>query len=178
MGLRLITPPTAPAVAVSDIKADLRVDHNDDDALIAAYLDASTQWVEERLEKKLMTQSWEFVIDEFPCNEIMLPLGPVQTLTAIHYFDPSTLEMLLPASDYYLDNTSRDPWVFPQAAWPTTQTAVNAVRIEFVVGYPTAAKIPQPITQAIRLLVREAYDGSAVEKTVDRLLLPFLRMSA
>lgn len=178
MGQRLVTPPTEPPISLEDMKHDLRVDHADDDTLIAAYLDAATQWVEERLQKKLMTQTWELVLDEFPRCEIYLPFGPAQTVETINYFGITGTETLLPATLYYLDNASRDPWIFPQVAWPLTLAAANAVSIKFVAGYPTAEEVPNPIKQAVRLLVRESYDGAEVEVTVDRMLVNYLRMVA
>lgn len=178
MGLRLITPPTTLSVALADVKKDLRVDHTDDDAMITEYIKAGTQWVEQRLELKLMPQTWDFVFDLFPTNEIKLPFGPLRSVVNIFYIDADGLEQTVPSVSYYMDDVSPDPWIFPIDPWPTTLDAINAVRVQFIAGYEDAAHIPTPLTQAVRLMVRQAYDGDDVKNAVDNLILNFTRLTA
>lgn len=178
MGRRLITPPTALAVSLADAKKDLRVDHSDDDALITGYIKAGTQWVEQRLEIKLMPQTWELVVDAFPPNEVKLPFGPLRSVEEIFYFDTGGIEQTINEADYYVDDASEDPWVFPVTSWPATLDSVNVVRVQFVAGYEDATKIPEPIAQAVRLMVRQLYDGDDVKAAVDNLILNFTRLAA
>jgi uncharacterized phiE125 gp8 family phage protein len=180
MGLRLITAPTDYALSLSEMKAHLRVDTTDDDALITRYLVDATEFLEQRLERKLMTQTWELIIDTFPDAEILLPFPPVQSITSVSYYDTAGNPATVASSDYFLDNTSRDPWLFPEAAspWPSTLDAVNSVTIRFVAGYATAAAVPGSIKAALVLKVRELYDEVNSDQAIDRLLQPYMRQAA
>lgn len=160
MGIRLITPPAVEPVTVSEMKAMLRVDFTDDDTVIAAYITSAREFIERRVQSKLPSQTWEFLIDEFPEYEIRLPFGPVQSISSIKYDDGEGLEQTVPAEDYQLDNTSPEPWVFTAVGWPTdVLDAFNAVRIRFVAGYSSSALIPGSLRAAVILKTKELYDG-------------------
>lgn len=171
MGYKLITAPTLEPISLDQIKRDLRVDHTDDDDSLQRMMVEARQWLETRLQSRFLTQTWEFIIDAFPTDEIRLPFGPVQSIASLNYDDTGGMQQTLPASEYYLDNASfrvaPEPWIFPTAAWPATLDAVNSVRIQFVCGYPSADLVPGSIKAAFRLKVRELYDGDDTRAQVD-----------
>lgn len=183
MGIRLIEPPTESALSLIQIKQDLRVDHNDDDAILSRTIQEATEWLERRLGVKLMPQTWEFIIDEFPTDEIRLPFGPVQSIVQVAYDHAETaIENILPSSEYTLDDVSYrvvpEPWLFPTTAWPATFEAINSVRIQFIAGHATADLVPGPMKSALRLKVRELYDGDDTTAQVDRLLWNHIQIMA
>jgi uncharacterized phiE125 gp8 family phage protein len=181
MGLRLITPPVLEPLTLSEVKANLHIDHADDDAVLTEALADARQWVEDRVQRKLMPQTWEFVIDYFPEHEIKLPLRPVLSITSIKYDDADGSEQTIPDTDYYLDDASDDAWLFPNAdaAWPTDLIdAVNAVRIRFVAGYASAGLVPGSIKRAIHLKIRELYDETDTAQAVNNLLTNQIRLEA
>lgn len=171
MGYRIITPPTVEPISLAEIKQDLRIDHPDSDESLTRMMAEAREWLETRLQFKLLTQTWEFVIDSFPVAEIRLPFGPVQTIASVKYDDADGLEQTIDPADYFLDNASfrviPEPWLFPALSWPVTLDAVNAVRIRFVAGYATPALVPGPAKSAFRLKVRELYDGDDTRAQVD-----------
>lgn len=180
MGLRLITPPTQEPLTLAQVKKDLRVDHNDDDETLNRVITEAREWIERRLGQKMLTQTWDFIIDQFPANEIRLPFGPVQSILQVGYINPSDgLENILPSSDYFVDDVSYqvqpEPWLFPMQGigWPVTMNTVNAVRVQFVCGYTDANKIPGPFKSSLRLKVRELYDGDDTTEQVEKLLFNF-----
>jgi uncharacterized phiE125 gp8 family phage protein len=179
MGLELIRPP-APVepITLEDAKAALRVDHADEDDLIASFLAAAREWVEERIQFKLAQQTYEFVIDAFPTDEIKLPFIPVAEVVSIKYDDTDGNEQTLASNSYELDSTSRDAWIFSEDAWPSTLDAFNAVRIRFVVGYEDVSLIPQPVIASVILKLKELYDGEDNANAIHSLLTNYYRMVA
>src|SRR5262245_7291392 len=135
MGYRLITPPVLEPLTLAEIKADLRIDHSNDDATITRNMAEAREWLERRLQTKMLTQTWEYIFDAFPSDhvEVKLPFGPVQEIVQIAYDDALGVEQIMLPDDYYLDDVSYEvnhrPWVFPTVAWPTTLDAINAVRV-------------------------------------------------
>ena len=164
MAQRLITPPAVEPVTLSAAKNHLRVDHTDDDALISAMISGARQFAEKRTALAFITQTWELVIDEFPVNEIMIPLPPLQSVI-IKYDNPSGIETTLPANTYTVDNVSEPGWVVPDGSWPTVFDGINAVRIQFVAGYnpgtgsppDLAENVPASLKSAILLHVGSLY---------------------
>src|SRR5262245_36044175 len=116
MGIRLIAPPSDPPLTLAELKGGLRVDHDLDDALLTRYMAEATTWVETITGKKLMPQTWEYVIDSFPGYEIKLPLRPVQSIVSVKYDDIEGFEQTIPETEYYLDDASEYAWLFPVSA--------------------------------------------------------------
>jgi uncharacterized phiE125 gp8 family phage protein len=169
MAIRLITAPTVEPVTLAEAKAHCRVDHDDDDARISAYIAAARNDCEEWTARAFITQTWELVIDEFPTNEIMIPKPPLQSVTSIKYDDGAGVEQTLGITDYEVDAASQPGWIVPViTGWPTSLwTGINAVRIRYVAGYDPdtnspidyAANVPPSIKQAMLLQIGEYYDN-------------------
>jgi len=62
----LLTPPAAEPVTLADAKAWLRVEHDDDDDVIAALIAGARSHVEAQTRRALITQSWRLVLDRWP----------------------------------------------------------------------------------------------------------------
>lgn len=160
MAIRLITPPDAEPVSLVEAKRHLRVDHTDDGTYIDTLITVARQSLDGReglLGRALMPQTWELVLDGFPRAEILLPLGPVVSVTRVAYDDPDGFEQMVAVDDYALDNTGATGWLMPSTGgWPTTLSAINAVRILYVAGY-AGGLVPAPIKHAILLIVGQLY---------------------
>ena len=179
MGIKLIVPPVAvEPVGIEEVKQALRVQHTMDDAVLASYRTAAREWVERRIQSKIATETWELVIDAFPVNEIRLPFGPAQSIVHIKYDDADGNEQTVPDTDYALDSTSSEPWVFSDAGWPTALDAFNAVRIRFVTGYADLTLIPAPIRAALILKIKELYDKESNAVAIHDLLTNWYKMVA
>lgn len=169
MGLRLIEGPSDEPVDLETVKAQLGVSgaESDQDLIIASLIAAARESIDGREGylggRVLMPQTWELVLDKFPCSEIELPFTPVQEIVSISYDDENGDVLTLDAASYYFDDASSTPWVMPIDAWPTTLDALNAVRVRFVAGYADAAAVPAPIKASIVLIVKGLYQsiGSA-----------------
>lgn len=171
MSLRLITPAATYPVTRAEAKLQCKVDGSDEDSLIDTYISVATAHVESVTGRAIISQTWEQVLDDFS-DAMMLPKGPVQSVTSVKYFDTDSVEQTLSALDYTLDNVSDPAWVVKNedATWPDVADGVNNVTIRFVAGYST---VPPELKAAILLCVAYFYDNRStgqIPEVVDRLL--------
>lgn len=166
MGLRLISEPEEWPITLDEAKKHLRVDTDDDDELIEAFIEAATDYCDGAtgyLGRALVEQTWELVLDEFPADEIKIPMPPLISVDSVKYDDASGVEQTLSASEYTVDDISEPGWLLPvSGAWPSAYDSVNAVRIQFTCGYaatgsPAVQTVPGTIKSAIKLIVGNLY---------------------
>ncbi len=70
-------------MSLDEAKSHLRVDHDADDTDIQVMIDAAIGWIESR-DHLLVSQTWEKVLDAFPCGEaITLSKKPVLSVDFI-----------------------------------------------------------------------------------------------
>lgn len=177
MALVIATAPATEPVSTAEAKSQLRVDVSDDDTLIGTYVTAARQWVEHLLRRALITQTWDLFLDEWPAGGVItVPLPPLQSVSGIYYTADGSAEATWSSGNYLVDAKSEPGRVLLQrtASWPSdTLEDANGVRVRFVAGYGAAAAVPQPIKQAILLLVGHYYEnreavviGGAIPKEV------------
>lgn len=195
MGKALVTGPSLDPVSLAEVKAHCRVSIADDDGLLAGYLLAARQIIETDLRRPLITQTWDYFIDDdWPCEKvagrwqrrITLPLPPLQSVTSVTYVDSSGAAQTL-ATDQYRVSTKRHEGVIEPAygvSWPSVREQVDAITVRFVCGYGSnPSDVPEPIRQAMLLLVGHWYEnreavnvGNIVTPlpfAVDSLIFPF-----
>ncbi len=191
MALRRITPPTEPLVSLAEAKAQCRVDHADQDALIERMVEQATSYLDGYsgiIGQALVTQTWELVLDRFPCGPVQIPLGPLQSVTSVKHDDSNGDELTFDAANYVVDNVSKPGWVVlnRDASWPATLDAVNAVRIRFVCGFGAPSEVPAAIRGAVLMLVGDFYanreasivgtNAQELPFSVNMLIAPFRRV--
>lgn len=163
MTLKLITAPATEPVTSSEAKSHLRVDTTADDTLIGTLITAARQHVENHLRRALITQTWELVMDAFPAGDVIrLPRPPLVSVTSIKYTDVAGNESTLSSAAYVVDTDSTKGRVVLKSgeSWPSdTLAAANGVRVRYVAGYGSAAAVPNPIRQAILLLIGTLYEN-------------------
>jgi uncharacterized phiE125 gp8 family phage protein len=178
-----ITAPAAEPVTSAEVKAAAGIDDSTFDAQIDIIIPAMRRAAEQRLGRRLITQTVELVLDEFPAAEIDLQLPDVQAITSVKYLEPDAgVETTLAGTEYSLDGDSTPCWLLPSydaGAWPSTRDTTNAVRIRFTCGYGNAAaNVPSDIrlwiiaqcVQAINAPCGFAQTNVAPLPYVDRLL--------
>ena len=158
MSLIVITPPTAEPVSLAEARAQARVDHVIDDAMLSGYIMAARETCEHELQRTLIATTYELNLDEFPAGAIELPMGPIGavgalTVSSVKYTDITGAEITVDPSAYMLDAYSIVPRIVPLAGWPSPKTTINAVRVRYVSGHADASVIPQAIKTWILLHV-------------------------
>lgn len=130
----LITGPTAEPVTLADAKLHLRVDHADDDTLIASLITAARQQAEHRTGRRVGLQTWVRSYDAFPGWSLLLPDPPVTEVVSIQYEDPAGILRTMPPEDYRLRPLSEPAAVLPVKAWPVALSAPGAVAVTYRCG--------------------------------------------
>lgn len=182
--VRTAAPLTDP-VTLAEAKAQCRVDHTDDDTMLALLISAATAHLDGytgTLGRALVTQTWR---QDFPCfSAIMrIPLRPVASITSVTYYDADNAEQTLVNTVYGLFADGLGAYVspLPDQTYPSTYGRRDAVSVTYVAGVADTA-VPTPIKQAILLMVghwyanREAVSEgsmSEVPMAVDALLRPY-----
>jgi uncharacterized phiE125 gp8 family phage protein len=161
MRLRLVTAPTETPISLDEAKAHVRETTTDRDAELTAMVAAATTQLDGRaglLGRALVTQTWEMLLDGFPCGDtIEVPLPPLQSIASITYTDTQGATQTLATSVYGVD-ASCEPGVVHLKygqAWPATRDERNAVVIRFVAGYGTATAVPERLKSALKLVVAD-----------------------
>lgn len=189
MALILTTGPAAEPVSLAEAKAHLRVDQDDEDALIGQLIVAARMFVERTLGLALITQGWSYFLDHWPRSScVALPIAPVQSVSAVKLHDSAGGSVTLDADDYAVDVLSQPARLVLKGATPSIFTReLNAFEIAFTAGYGDEAEdVPAPVRQALMLLVAHWFErrepvvlglgATEVPATVDGLLLPYRRV--
>lgn len=182
MRVFVITPPDP--LDLDEVKAHLRVEGDDEDTLIQAYVAAATAHIDGPdgwLGRAIGIQILEARCDTLTCGaSIRLPFPPVIEMVSVSYLDATGVEQMADLDEFEV--MGRD-LVASGSEWPWIggSTRREAVRIRYRAGYET---IPAPIKAAILLMVgdlyrnREAVSAAAMTQvpmstTVENLLAPF-----
>lgn len=186
MFFSLDTAPTVEVVTLAEAKAHLRVDHGDDDALIAAYLKAAVQHLDGRagiLGLALAPQTWRLAAPR-PCSrKIALEPGGVYEIVSVTARDGATTVTLDP-STYRLGRNPLCEFLALNdgASWPSLDAREDALTVVFRAGHRGGSdgpEVPAPIKTAILLLAEHLYGGGRLAEglpvAVDALLAPYRR---
>lgn len=183
--VRTVAPATTP-VSLTEAKAHLRVDHDDDDTLIGALIDAATAHLDGWtgvLGRAIITQTWRQDFYEFS-HKLRLPLHPVASITSVTYYDGDNAQQTLSTDVYELLTDAAGAYVAEKAdqTWPGTKDRAAAVSVTFVAGEATA---PAAIKAAILLLIGHLYENreavgpdamSELPMAVSALIAPYRRV--
>jgi uncharacterized phiE125 gp8 family phage protein len=154
----IVNSPTVEPLTLAEAKHWLRVDHNDDDGLISSLITAARERIEARTGRTLIAQLWRVVLDQWPVGgRLALPIMPVLSVTAVRILDSNNSPATVASTLYSLE-AGLEPAILVVSTVPQPGRLRNGIEIDVVAGYgTTAAQCPQPLRQAMRLLVAQAY---------------------
>lgn len=172
MSLTLVTWPVVEPVTLAEAKAHCKEELPDNDALLAGYILAARQHVENETQRAIITQTFDYkaastdglwpVYWDGQCytTGIKLPMPPLQSVTSVNYVDTSGNPQLLATDQYQVVKTNGDSLegiVVPAygVAWPGLRPIFDAVTVRFTSGYGGLESVPHAIRQAILMLVGE-----------------------
>ncbi len=186
MGAVLIGVPASEPVSLAEAKAQIGVAHGDDDQLIASLIAAARRVVEARCGLVLIAQRWMCWRDAWPEDGVIsLPVAPLRAVEEIGVHGEDDSRAVIDPAHYIVDATSRPPRVLLRGSrlWPRPGRALNGISIEVEAGFgAAAADVPQPLRQAVLLLVAHFYaqrgdePGGALPLGFGALLEPYRRV--
>jgi uncharacterized phiE125 gp8 family phage protein len=178
-----VTAPAALPISLAEAKEQMRVEGTDEDAIIQRLIDAAIAFVDVQgvLGRAMITQTWGQWLSPNPPMAVTLMLGPVQSVSAIRYYDVDGALQTATLADFNVFGTPNKITVSPKTgkAWPTTQTRDDAIQIQYVIGYgATSAAVPQTVRHALMMLVAHWYENreATQEKQMQDLPYGFMEM--
>lgn len=166
-------------VTLEEAKIYLRVDVEDENALIMAIVDAAEKHVEQFTGRILIKRSFELVYDQVS-SPIEIPKSPLQEVSKIEVISEAGVKTEVPASIYDVDISGMRGRVRlkPGCAWPEHRGFASFI-ITVEAGYGQAADVPQALKQAVLAATavlfesRGEMDREKIHSAVAALCLPF-----
>lgn len=193
MALICTVGPVVEPVTLSEAKEHLRVDIDDDDALITGLITAAREYIETicRPRLALTTQTWQYIADGWPGSDTLeLRPYPLQSVASIKYVSDGGVEDIFGSANYVVDASSQPGRLRLKgtSTWPSAPLReLNGLTVEFVAGYgDDGSSVPTPLRQALLLLVGQWYENrepqivtgavpASLAFTVQALLAPWRR---
>jgi len=176
--IELVTAPAADVLSLADTKAHMRIEHDNDDTLLFGLINTATAYLDVTgaLGKAMINQTWAEWVSPNP-STVTLSLGPVQSVSAVKYYDTNNALQTATLSNFYVLGTSGKTTIKPKpnVTWPTTFQRDDAIKIEYVIGYGASANdVPATVRHAMLMLVAHWYENREAELIgVNSKTLPF-----
>jgi uncharacterized phiE125 gp8 family phage protein len=155
----LLIPPSTEPWSIAEAKSFLRVEHDEDDTIIASLIAAARGHVEALTRRALLVQRWRFVLDAWPGDgRVELRMAPLRGVIAARVFDHANNAAAIDAGTFVADaaaNVIASPcWSLPQ---PGRATA--GIELDVELGYGALADdVPDALRHAVRMLLATWYD--------------------
>ena len=187
LNYQLVTPPVVEPVTLNQAKSQLRVDFDDDDALITSLVSTAREVCEQKMNRAIFNQTYVLSLDQFnygdwrstipidrrnPLNysalweamALRLPMPRLVSVTSITYVDTFGVTQTLDPSLYVADAISQPARIVPapSGTWPSSDYYMpGSVQVTYVAGsYGDGVKVstcPSSIKSAILLIVGHLY---------------------
>jgi len=158
--------PTVEPLTIADVESHCQMGTIIDDQKLAVngMIVAARKWVENRIWRQCCTATWKAYLDGFPAEIQIRDKLPVQSVSSIQYTDENGDTQTLSSANYQVDCVSEDSpaRIMPAygCSWPTTRgSTYNTVTITFVAGYGGREDVPQPIKNAMLLLLADWHEN-------------------
>lgn len=173
--MRLVqtTAPSSEPILLEELKTHLRIDGEQEDASISAFIAIARSAVETAVDLSLINRDIDIYADKWAdlqrrigCSEnnsdslvpgqsaadaVTLPVKPVSAVNAISVIDDDGVETIWPSSNYQMQ-PGLEPLLFlkPGATWPAPTRAFDSIKISVTAGFgPDWNAVPKLINQAI-----------------------------
>ena len=186
-GLVQTAEPAGEPVTLAQAKEWLRVDNSNEDSLITSLIEAARQRVEEFTRRALITQTFEYSLDQFPtggrvisgmfrsdgrvisqirggfdCSrEIQIPKPPLVSVESLKYYDTDGVLQTLSTAAYRVDTAAQPGRIVldDDYDWPDVDVRPNAVVIAYTAGYGKPSEVPQALRIAINFMLAHWYSN-------------------
>ena len=165
----LLTGPAIEPLSLEEAKTFLRVEHDDDDQLIAALIASARMQIEGQGKIALISQDWRVVLDCWPHHgRIAVKPEPLKALNAARVYDfqgqPQTVDTQAFVADLGNSTFAFMPWTMRVPG-----RIAAGIELDVTVGFGDAATdVPDSLRQAIRLLVAHWYENRGLVAGADK----------
>ena len=158
--IRATAPLNAAAVLPNQLVSEqLRIDGEQDRALVDSLRLAALRWVEKHVGVSLQRRGWKVILDGFP-STLRLPVSPVISVERVIYLDASGAAIDA-AGLWRLADGVLSPAV--GLAWPYSASGAGAVTIDFTPGYNDVLAEAAHLTTAALMMIQHLYEGGEAE---------------
>jgi uncharacterized phiE125 gp8 family phage protein len=178
-GLTLVTAPTSEPLTLAEAKTQCGVAtdigyHNEQ---LEALVEAAREKVETDTGRALMSQTWDYEFDLFPCGlaPIYLPKNPVSSITHVKYYDTDGTQQTLATTVYhasrFLNREPAEVRLKKSQQWPSLYGEQGVISVRFVCGYANALAVPESLKSAVKLLLKAWFDHEEVNEDTYKALI-------
>ncbi|QGG89873.1 hypothetical protein GH983_05090 [Agrobacterium sp. MA01] len=181
-----LTPPAVEPLTLVEIRAHLRLDTEEEDALLSALAIVAREHLERETGLVLATRDFRFCLDDWPADGIVtIPRGPVRVVTAVTVYDGEGEPQAVDLDGHLLDGHAR-----PARLWlrdvPQPGRAMNGIEVELSAGFgESGADLPETLKRAMLTHIAAMYacrgvvaveaQPAVVPPGYERLIAPFCR---
>lgn len=177
--------PLAEILGISEAKSHLRIEHAEEDALIAGLIIAARQAVESWTRRALIEQGFRLALDGWPDGPVRLPRPPLIAVDQVAILAADGAETVLDPQTYRVETRAEPGFLLPTALQrlPSPGIAYAGILIDFRAGFgPDWNAVPEPVRLAVLMLVASHYEtrgsgGMAISGAAQDLLQPYRMMS-
>ena len=176
--------PAVEPIPLAEMRAYLRLDGTDEDALVAGLVAAARLAIEGATRLALTAQTWRLRLDRWPADGVVsLPFAPILSVDAVRLVPRSGAAVSFGSDLYRIDLAGDPARLLLDLATARPQLA-DGLEIDLTAGFgPGPASVPEPLRLAIRRLVARWFenrgDGVApagpLEPDIAALIAPFAR---
>ena len=181
MRLVINTAATFRPFEVNEIKDHpaLRISGTEQNAILDKMINSAVTAYEDYTEQILCRSTWDLYLEEFD-DPIWTP-APLASVSSVKYYDTSNAQQTLSTDYYEVDITNslygRIGLKYGQS-WPSIYDRFDAVIIQFLAGYASAAAIPQQIKDGLLYKIQELYYGGDMSDAYRNAWISYKRLSA
>ena len=151
-----VAPATEP-VSLDEVKAHLRLDTDEDDALLGVMATAARQLIEQITGRALIAQAWLTTLDAWPERGVdLLPL-PLMSVSGVSAYRADGVTIEIDAASYYTTGGAMPRVIAPAGIIPGR--ASGGIAITHTAGYgATGDSVPAALKMAILQITAAMYE--------------------
>ncbi len=161
MTYALIAPPVAEPLTLVEVKAHLRLDGDDEDALLTSLIRAAREHLERMSGLALVNQGWRLYLDVWPEGPIQIGRAPVQAIESVTIYDAAGAPVSVPLDGHMLDGQAM-PARLMLSQSPDTARALNGIEIDFTAGFGNAVDVPDGLKRAMLTHIAQMFSCRGV----------------
>jgi uncharacterized phiE125 gp8 family phage protein len=181
-----LSPPLAEPLTLAEVRAHLRLDTEDEDALLVSLITVAREHLERETGLVLAGRAFRLCLDTWPGDGILtIARGPVRQVTDVTVYggagEPSAVDL----DGHLLDGEARQARLWLRDM-PAPGRVLNGIEVDFVAGFgESGVEVPETLKRAMLLHIAAMFacrgvvpadaQPAVVPPGYDRLVAPFCR---